>query len=670
NRLITIAGPGGIGKTRLALQAAADALESFPDGCWFIELDEVTNVSLVTEAVAATLHVGPRSGMSPEDALLEYLCERHTLLVLDNSEQVLTGVASFSRRVLDRCKSVSLLLTSREPTHIAGERVVRLGPLTASDATELFRERAGETDTGLRLSDTEMHDIHEICEHLDGIPLGIELASRHIVSMSASELRSRVSGSLALLTSKDPTESTRHRTLDATMEWSYRLLKDSERHFFDALSIFGGTFSPKCCEFVLQGHHDGTLPIELLENLIDKSFVTPVRYESETRYRLLDPIREFAGAKCDAGSANNLRSRLLQWCLEFAGHWDASDAGAMEAELPNIRIALDSGFSTDRDGALRLLLGVTPYWQRMQRIAEARQWYDIAISAGSDDAALVSYVYRRAATFATVADDYQTARSLVQRALEIAQSIGDAGRIAEAQLTLAVIEQRSGNKDRAFQLYDDALKLFREANHERGIFTTLNNQAMMLTADGKSEEARACYAEAANRCRMTGDMDSLASVLSHQGELALEQKSFEEAEALFNEALDLKRRTKSKVDVSNMLMNLGSVAFARKDYVNAERRAREALHEALESDSRSDASLVLELLAVSFDATGRRQEAVNAAGLAFAMRKSVDYWVENAGQVRDALRNLSASQNFIGLNRDWKKLTNELLEPGSLTAVR
>lgn len=661
HRLITVAGPGGIGKTRFALQAAADAVETFADGCWFVKLDEVTNSDLVVEAIASTLHVGARSAMSVEEALLHYLCERHTLLILDNSEQVLSGVAACCSRILERCKAVSLLLTSREPTHLAGERVLRLGPMALSDATELFRERAGATDTGLRLTDAEMHDVHEICAHLDGIPLGVELASRHMASMSATELRTRVSSSMGLLISKDPTESARHRTLTATVEWSYRLLEEAERRFFDALSVFGGTFAPETCEFILVNETAAAPAIVLLEALIDKSFVTPVRADGATRYRLLDPIREFARAKCSDSHAEALRSRLLLWCLNFAAAWDPFDAAAMEAELPNIRMAFDFGFRTERDAALKLLLTVSPYWQRMQRIGEAHQWYKKALAAGSDDAALLSQAYRRAATFATIADDYGFARTLAHRARELAQQAGSSSCRAEAQFTLAVVEQRCGHLQQAYELYEEALQSFRDANHERGIFTTLNNQAMVLVNEGKLDEARKRYAESAELCRMTGDVDALASVLSHEAELALEERSYDDADRLLNEALALKRRAVSKIDVSNVLMNLGSVAFGRNNYVEAEKRAVEALREAVEDDSCSDALLAIELLAVILDATNRRQQALDAVAAARAMRMTTGYSVEAGDPVCGALKELNPPQTAIALGRDWKTAANELL---------
>lgn len=661
NRFVTITGPGGIGKTRFALQAAAEVLESFAEGCWFVKLDEVTNADLVTESIAATLHVGARSATSLEDTLIDYLCERRMLLILDNSEQVLPGVARFCRRVLDDCKDVSLLLTSREPTHISGERIVRLGPLALSDATELFRERAGETDAGLSLTDAEMHDVHEICAHLDGIPLGVELASRHMASMSASELRTRVSGSMALLTSKDPTESPRHRTLAATMEWSYRLLEDAERSFFDGLSVFGGTFAPAACDFVLEKQTAQISAIDLLETLIDKSFVTPVRTDGTTRYRLLDPIREFAAEKCSGPPLEELRSRLLQWCSDFAVRWDPSESGVMEAELPNIRNAFEFGFRTDPDAALRLLLSVTPFWQRMQRVAEARRWYDVALQAGSSDTALLSQAYRRAATFATLADDYSSARALAKHALDHAQDAARAAGIAEAEFTMAVVEQRCGRNREAYELYDKALQLFREAGHERGIFTTLNNQAMMLVADGKRDEARQRYAESAERCRITGDNDALASVMNHEAELAVEEDDFDGAEALLGEALSLKRRAMSKVDVSNVLMNLGSVAFARRDFRDAERLAREALQEAVDCNSLSDALLTLELIAVIMNETGRNKEALGIASSAAAMRNATGYCVQGTKHVCGALERLNAPQTGSTGVRDWKSFAEEVL---------
>jgi predicted ATPase/class 3 adenylate cyclase len=317
-RLVTLTGAGGVGKTRLALEMATMAADEFVDGVWLVELAPMTEPSSVALAVATILSIQPLRGMTVVEAIADGLRGRRLLLVLDNSEHVLGAVAELAAAIVSRCPTVTVLATSREPLGVAGERVLPLMGLAASDAVGLFRDRMAAVDDTVRLSADDERAVVAICEQVDGLPLAIELAAARLRSLTPTEVLDRLGDRLRLLRSSSRRGLERHRTLEATVDWSYQLLTADERCLFDRLSVFAGGFDLAAVEAICVAPPLERADVfELLASLVDKSMVVADRGVDGTRYRLLETLRQFAAERvAAAGIGDELRERHLGHYVE------------------------------------------------------------------------------------------------------------------------------------------------------------------------------------------------------------------------------------------------------------------------------------------------------------------------------------------------------------------
>jgi predicted ATPase len=317
-RLVTLTGTGGVGKTRMALEMATMATDEFGDGVWLVELAPMTEPSSVALAVATVLSIRPQGGMTVVEAIADGLRGRRLLLVLDNCEHVLAAVAEVAAAIVSRCPTVTILATSREPLGVAGERVVPLAGLATADAIDLFRDRVAAVDDTVMLSADDKGAVVAICEELDGLPLAIELAAARLRSLTPTEVLHRLGDRLRLLRSSGRGGSERHRTLQATVDWSYQLLTGDERCLFDRLSVFAGGFDLAAVAAICAAPPlEEADAFELVASLVDKSMVIVDRGADGTRYRLLETLRQFATERsADAGMGDELRERHLGHYVE------------------------------------------------------------------------------------------------------------------------------------------------------------------------------------------------------------------------------------------------------------------------------------------------------------------------------------------------------------------
>ncbi|HXY91114.1 MAG TPA: adenylate/guanylate cyclase domain-containing protein [Acidimicrobiia bacterium] len=369
NRMVTITGTGGVGKTRVAVQLAAELLERAPDGAWLFELAAVTDTEAMVQLVATTLSVRPRPGLSSEGAVLELLRSKRALVVLDNCEHLLDGSGRLAEGMIRECEHVRVVATSREALGIAGERVWPLRSLPvpgavspdaveASDAGRLFRERAESARPGFVIDAGNAAAVAEICRRLDGIPLAIQLAAARIVAMTPTEIAGLLDERFRLLTGGRRAEVERHRTLRATVDWSYGLLEPADRLLFDRLGVFAGTFDAVAAAAVTAGGELETWDvIDGLSSLVAKSMlVADVGPADTMRYQMLETLREHARERLDlAGDADAFRRRHAQHYARFAAEAGAALAGRDElawrprvnAERDNLRAAVY--WALDRD---------------------------------------------------------------------------------------------------------------------------------------------------------------------------------------------------------------------------------------------------------------------------------------------------------------------------------
>jgi predicted ATPase/DNA-binding SARP family transcriptional activator len=400
DRLITLTGPGGVGKTRLAMRLAGELWDDFDGEVFVTELAPVRDPTSTVAAIATALDVQQRQHLSIEETLVEYLRARRALLVLDNCEHLRHTIASLSERVLSWCPGVTILATSREVLGLPGEHVWRVRPLAIPDegsgpavaaeapATRLFVECAIAARPGFALGPDNVNDVIEIVGRLDGLPLAIELAAARIRAMGPAALAERLREGFDLLAGAQTSMILRHRTVQDLVEWSYDLLGADEQRLFARLCVFAGSFGLDAAEEVCAGPDVGkSRTSALLANLVDKSMVQLVD-EDLPRYRLLETLREYGRDHLSAAERNRVRARHAAWYLEVAKRCGRSLAGSDEAaavrmldrDFDNLRAAHRwSVEHADIDTALRLVAGLREYSFRCMH-AEIASWADVAIA--------------------------------------------------------------------------------------------------------------------------------------------------------------------------------------------------------------------------------------------------------------------------------------------------
>lgn len=631
NRLVTICGVGGIGKTRLALHAAAETIGAYADGSWIVRLTDISDPQLVPQTLATTLHVSGVPGEDITETLCQHLRDRKLFLLLDNAEHVLDAAARLAHALLTSCRGITILVTSREPLHIAGEHVMRIGALTAVDADELFVSRAG-----LRSVDEY---VHHICEELDRLPLAIELAAGRVGSLTTRQLDARLHSIFPVLVSKDVSLEKRHRTLQATIEWSYRLLNPKEQRFFALLAVFEGGFTLEACEAVAWAGEEDDPAYALLDALVDKSFVTAEPLGDAMRYRLLESLHAFARVKlAECGESVLARNLHFDYFKTFADRWGTWDSAAAERvylqalaqEIPNLRAALDWALERDDPApGFELLLKVAQYWQQRCSIAEARSWIERACRRADDERSILdAKLLRRASTFATIEDDYVAAKEFTARALSMFEELQDRPGEAEALHNLAVIEQRTGSEEEAYRHYGEALRIFEETNHEIGTITALYNLAQTAKRRGDSQAAKTYLERGMSLCTGAQHADRLATFWMLRAELAMNERAFDDAAQALQLALEMKRALEDRHDEVEVLCSLAVLSIRRTDWSTATAYARDALSLARELNLPSLFIGCFEVCAVLLAGTSRDVQARAIASLAKAIRGERGYTYE------------------------------------------
>ncbi len=585
-RLLTIVGTGGVGKTRLALQLAAAAVDQYPDGAWLVDLTALRRPDLVAQAVAAALDVRELPN-EPIDATLQaYLRERRLLLVIDNSEHLLGAVAALVKNVLQQCPAVTIVATSRQPLHVAGEQVYRLGPLVES--TRLFVERAQRAAPAISFGGEENAEVRALCEKLEGLPLAIELACARLSSMSLKQLSRRLQ-SVLTLSSKDVTERSRHRALRETIAWSYELLDGDERAALGALAVFHGGCNVAAVAAVAPGVPDID---DVLDSLVDKSLLALDDAEGDERYRLLDAVREFAYERLRAGSSAATVERahaayyagLVESVRADAAKGDLSGYELLDADTPNVRAALEWLFANDAANAIRLVSSLAPYWRLRGTIVEARGWIARALDAAPRDGSR-ALLLSLAASFATLQDDLVASLRLAGEALDVARAAGDPSATAQALFRIAEARHRQGRLDDAEELYREALPEFRSSGAAREEMLCLGNLGMIARQRGALNDAVTLLEDAMLRAQRLGERRLLGEFTMQMGWVRIGLNQIAQSRGLFERAFSDKSDDRDRYGVCCARHGLATVALK-------EERLSDALDEFLAT---LDAAMDLQL---------------------------------------------------------------------------
>ncbi|MGW0183365.1 ATP-binding protein, partial [Nocardia sp. NPDC003345] len=413
-RLVTLAGPGGVGKTRLALRVAAQVRRDFADGVWLVDLTDVTESAILVDVVAAAVGVRGQAARPTIDVLVENLCTRETLLVLDNCEQLVDPVAELDEALLQGCPGLRILATSREPLNIAGEAVLRVAPLTVPDpdrepsllgmprfdAVNLFTERAATAVPGFELDEDNKAAVARICARLDGLPLAIELAAARLATMTPQQILERLDIRKPVLTRGGRTAPQRQQTLRQCMDWSFELCTPAEQQLWAQLSVFAGACELDAVEGVCAFDPSPDSVLDVLSSLVDKSILIRVESDGAVRFRMLETLRDYGREVLrDQGREPELRRRHHEWyerlCADAAAGWIGREQPAWIARLAreqsNLRDALEYCLAEDTEAAaaagLRIATGLFEFWNFRGMYREGRSWLRRALERAGTGAA-------------------------------------------------------------------------------------------------------------------------------------------------------------------------------------------------------------------------------------------------------------------------------------------
>jgi len=534
-RLLTLVGAGGIGKTRLSLQLAAEVLDDYPDGAWFVELAPIADERLVVQAVATTLGVKEDPGVALADVLVRWVADKRLLLLLDNCEHVLAACATLAGQLLRGAAGLRVLASSREPLRIAGEATYPVpalgvpGPGGAHGdgayadyaSVRLFAERAAAVLPTFRLTEGNGRTIGEICRHLDGIPLAIELAAARTRALPIDAIAARLGDRFRLLTGGSRTALPRQQTLRALIDWSHDLLAEPERVLLRRLSVFAGGWTLDAAEAVCVGGEVGCDDIvELLAGLVDKSLV--VADLGTGRYRLLETIRQYAGEKLGAsGEAPAVLERYVEFYLGFAedvqrkfhGAEQGSTLARVDTEHENLLSALAACAGVDGGPkGLRLVNALKTYWFSRGQLPLGKRLTKEAldIRGGGRRDRHRSVALFGLGQFCSFSGEYDEAIGYLDESLAIARELGDNERIAATLQPLAFAEFGCGRLDDARRHSEESLAIARAVGEADQIAAALNAVAQMRRVQGDLAGAEPLYDEVVAVARELGDRELVA----------------------------------------------------------------------------------------------------------------------------------------------------------------
>ena len=589
-RLVTLVGPGGTGKTRLAVEVGTELLDAFAQGVFFVDLSPLKDAALVMATIAQTLSVRESGGQPLRATIQEFLAGKEMLLILDNFEQVLDAAPEMPA-LLASSPRLKVLATSREPLRVRGERELPVPPLSspqertgdagtiaASSSVALFVDRARSVKPGFELTDENAGAVADICRYLDGLPLAIELAAARIRLLPPAALASRLHQSLDVLGGAGPRDLPhRQRTLRGAIEWSYELLTDSERELLSQMSILSGPSSLESIESVCSC--EGADVLTVLQSLVDKSLVN--RAESSTddvRFVMLRTITEFAYERLrDRGGADRTRERHAEHFLDVAKRAEEGLAGPgqvawlqrIDADHDNlheaIRWSLERGAG---DRALRIATALHWFWWIRGQFSTGRHWLGRGLALRGGDPLLRGRALVAYARLVADHGDFDEAKQSVLEAHTIAETHHDDVLIAYSLAELGYVAVRRGEED-AETLTRRALDIFRRLGDPRGEALALMRLATVATRRGDFDGARKMYVRALQLRRSLGDAWGTASALNNLGYDAALQGRFDEARPYLEECRVLFEKVGFKEGIANVTDTLALVAVGRGDLSEA-----------------------------------------------------------------------------------------------------
>lgn len=613
-RLVTLTGTGGIGKTRLGLEIADCLFDVFADGVCFVPLAPISNPTLVVAAIAQALGIKEARGLSLLDLLKSFLQDKHSLLLLDNFEQVVAAAPVLSE-LLTTCPYLKIVVTSRAVLHIQGEHEFPVPPLALPDmahlpgsealtqypAIALFLQRAFAVKPDFAVTPANMRAIAETCARLEGLPLAIELAAARIKLLPPQALLQRLEHRLQVLTSRARDVPARQQTLRNTLAWSYQLLDADQQRLFQRLSVFVGGCTLEAAESICQALGDEALPVlEDMASLIDQSLLQQTEQEGEEpRFVMLETIRAYALECLVANGEEEAATQAHAACYltlaeeserELGGPRQAIWLKRLEREHDNLRAAMDWSLRQGKDKdeterhmeiALRLGGALRRFWQMHGHLKEGQTFLERALSASEGIVVSVrarAKAHLAAGTLASIQNDYDRVEAYCQQSLVLFRELGDQPGIALSLYLLSVVPWMKGDTVAARSLTENALAVFRELGDRERIAWSLSTLGLMDAQEGKYADARALYEESLALHRELGDKRAIATTLLRLANMFFVSRGDQATlRSLLEEGLALFRELGEKEGIANSYVLEGRLALDQGDAATAHTRLEESI---------------------------------------------------------------------------------------------
>jgi predicted ATPase/class 3 adenylate cyclase len=657
SRLLTLTGPGGSGKTRLAVQVASEMIEEFRNGAFFVALASITDAKFVASAIAQPLGIKETAGRSMADSLQDYLRSKSLLLVLDNFEQVIAA-ASLVAQLLATCNELKILITSREALRINGEHEYPVPPLPLPNlaqlpsddsfvqfaAVELFVQRAKAVKPDFILTNETAPAVAEICHRLEGLPLAIELAAARIKLFSPRAMLDRLQNRLEFLSGGARDLPARQQTLRNAIAWSYDLLTEAEQNLFRRMSVFRGGCMIDAVEALGEDPLERISILSELGSLLDKSLLRQIDdARGEPRFFMLEMLREFGFEQLSgSGEQEKIRRWHATFYLLLAEQAQTKLESAeqmewvtrMEQEHDNLRAALQWSMAarSASDICLRLATALALFWEVRGHFSEGRERLSAVLATeGSQGHTLGrAQLLARAAELAYRQSDYPATISFAEESLEICRSLGDQQGVASALIKLGNAATEAGDYKTAAEYLEESLEIWRVLDDKHGTARALISLGWAALRPGDYPLAKARLEEALSISRELSDARSIGFELSGLGEVALRQGDYARATQLLEESLELRRQLGNKWGVGVSLGTLGWAAMREEDWDRARERLGESLQVRQEIGDKGGSAWCLERLAEIAMAGGQPEKAVRLLGAAAALRISIGSVIDPA----------------------------------------
>ncbi len=650
-RLVTLTGAGGSGKTRLGLQVGAELLDDFSDGVFFVALSPIGDPTLVVSTIAQTLGVRETEGQSLLEQVQEHLHARHLLLLLDNFEQVVSAAPRVAE-LLASCPKLKVLVTSREPLHLRGEKEFAVPPLALPDpkhipsldalsqyaAVELFIQRALDVKTDFSVTNETAPAIAEICYRLDGLPLALELAAARIKLLPPQAMLARLQQRLKFLTAGARDLPARQQTLRSAIDWSYDLLDEAEKKLFRRLAVFVGGCTFEAAEAVSHAAADPGIEIfDGLASLVNKSLLRQQETaRGEPRFVMLETIREYALERLErSGEVEAIRRRHADFFLRLSEESELRLLSAdrslwverLEAEHDNFRAVLAWSLATGENAeiGLRLAGALGWFWNQRGYQSEGREWLERTLSStGAAGSILARAQGLFSVGYMTLEQgEFAASRSALLESMAIWRELGDKRGLARSLLFLGTGTIFQGDDVAANAWLGESVALFREVGDKWGLAHALFGWGLAAHAHGDGAAARARFEESLLLWRETGDKWGISNPLTGLGRVALMEGDYATARILLEKSLVLRREAGDKWLTAHSLQVLGILARAQQDYARAASLFGEALTLFKETGGKQGIALCLAGFAGLAGAQGRPIRAARLFGAAEALVESI-----------------------------------------------